>query len=114
MRINKNKLPDDLYDWLFVSGIVPGTFNGLPKVHKPGCPIRPILSAINTFNYNLGKFLVPVLAPLTSNEYTVKMILIVLPRISRLLVYNIPFYMASFDVKCLLRTFLQSKTLISV
>ena len=46
------------------------------KVHKQqvdGCPpFRPILSALQTPTYNLAKFLVPLLNPLTKNEYTVK------------------------------------------
>ena len=46
------------------------------KVHKQqvdGCsPFRPILSALQTPTYNLAKFLVPILNPLTKNEYTVK------------------------------------------
>ena len=35
-------------------------------------PFRPILSAIGTPTYALAKFLVPMLEPLTTNEYTVK------------------------------------------
>ena len=50
--------------------------HGNCKVHKQqvdGCPpFRPILSALQTPTYNLAKFLVPILNPLTKNEYTVK------------------------------------------
>ena len=60
------------YSNLFASGSRPGILYGLPKVHKNDCPIRPIMSAIGTFNYKLSKFLVPILAPITTNEYTVK------------------------------------------
>ena len=46
------------------------------KVYKDiidNCPpFPPILSAINTPNYKLAKFLVPISKSLTSNEYTVK------------------------------------------
>ena len=46
------------------------------KVHKQqvdGCSsFRPILSALQTPTYNLAKFLVPILNPLTKNGYTVK------------------------------------------
>ena len=46
------------------------------KVHKQqvdGCPtFRPILLPLQTPTYNLAKFLVPILNPLTKNEYTVK------------------------------------------
>ena len=46
------------------------------KVQKEkvdGCPpFRPILSALQTPTYNLAKFLVPTLNPLTKNQYTIK------------------------------------------
>ena len=60
LRSIKKKIPDDIYTWLFAAGSTPGVLYGLPKVHKEGCPIRPILSALNTFNYNLANFLVPI------------------------------------------------------
>ena len=44
---------------------------GLPKVHKQGNPLRPIVSSIKTAGYNVAKFLHPLITPLTSNEYTV-------------------------------------------
>ena len=57
------------------SGSKPGILYGQVKVHKPvkdNCPsLRPILSAIGTPTYDLAKFLVPILKPLTENEYTV-------------------------------------------
>ena len=57
-------------------GTGPRTMCGICKVHKQevdGCPpFRPILSALQTPTYNLAKFLVPILDPLTKNEYTVK------------------------------------------
>ena len=53
----------------------PGILYGSAKVHKPiidDCTsFRPILSATGTPTYNLGKFLVPILSPLTVNEFTV-------------------------------------------
>ena len=57
-------------------GTRPGFMYENCKVHKQqvdGCPpFRPILSALQTPTYNLAKFLVPLLNPLTKNEYTVK------------------------------------------
>ena len=35
-------------------------------------PFWPILSALKTRTYNLAKFLVSILNPITKNEYTVK------------------------------------------
>ena len=47
---------------------------GLAKVHKQlinNCPpFRPLLSAIGTPTYSIAKFLVPILKPLTTNDYT--------------------------------------------
>jgi hypothetical protein len=45
---------------------------GLPKVHKEGCPVRPILAAHSNPNFNLGKLLVPILSSLSDNDYTLK------------------------------------------
>ena len=54
----------------------PGVMYRNCKVNKQqvdGCPrFQPILSALQTPTYNLAKFLVPILNPLTKNEYTVK------------------------------------------
>ena len=44
---------------------------GLPKVHKEGNPLRPIISSIGTFCYNLAKFLIPILKPLTVNDFNI-------------------------------------------
>ena len=57
-------------------GTKPGIMYGNCKVHKQqvdGCPpFRPILSALQILSYNLANSLVPILNPLTKNEYTVK------------------------------------------
>ena len=49
---------------------------GLAKVHKIITDVLPsfrsILSAIDTPTYKLAKFLVPILEPLSTNEYTIK------------------------------------------
>ena len=44
---------------------------GLPKIHKHGIPLRPILSAIKYHSYSLAKFLVSLLRPLPTNPYTI-------------------------------------------
>ena len=65
-------IDDDLSSTLTVSGSSPGILYGLPKVHKTGVPMRPILAAYNTPSYNLSKFMVSKLNHLTTNEYTIK------------------------------------------
>ena len=53
-------------------GLAPRIY-GLPKIHKPNCPLRPIVSFINSPLYNLSKFLADVLKPLVgSNNFTMK------------------------------------------
>ena len=41
---------------------------GLPKIHKANIPLRPIVSCVNTFAYDLSAFLADILSPLTGNS----------------------------------------------
>ncbi|MEL6805942.1 MAG: hypothetical protein AAFO91_19435, partial [Bacteroidota bacterium] len=43
----------------------------MAKVHKDGCPLRPVLSAINTPEYNLAKWLEQHLKPFVDDQHTV-------------------------------------------
>ena len=56
-------------------GSRPGILYGLSKVHKSlvnGLPkMRPILSAIGTASYNIAKFLVPILSPISNGPFTI-------------------------------------------
>ena len=57
-------ISERLYQWLRSSaGKVPLLY-GLPKVHKPGTPLRPIVSFVNSPTYTLSKHLVTILSPL--------------------------------------------------
>ena len=49
------------YESLRATGSDLGKLYGLPIVHKQEVPLRSILSAMNTHNYKLAKFLVPLL-----------------------------------------------------
>ena len=44
---------------------------GLPKTHKEHLAMRPILSATQTYNYRLAKWLEEKLQPLSYNKYTI-------------------------------------------
>ena len=93
----------ELYKQLFVSGSTPGILYGLPKIHKALVPLLPIFSACGTPSYNLAKFLVPVLSPLTKNDYTVTNSYEFVETLSKLNAdgtYEGAF-MASFDVESL-------------
>ena len=51
----------------------PSRFYGLPKIHKPNVPIRPIIGFTNILTYQLSEFLCKILRPLQSNSHhTVK------------------------------------------
>ena len=61
------KLPSRVYNTLrYSSGSIPSVY-GLPKVHKPGVPLRPFISFCTSPTYNLSKHLVLLLSPLLGN-----------------------------------------------
>jgi hypothetical protein len=70
---NNNVISAETYSSLHATGSSYGILYGSPKVHKgPSVPIRPILAAYNLPNFKLAKHLVPLLSPLTTNQYSVK------------------------------------------
>ena len=73
---NKKVVDKTVYNKLSPSGSRPGVMYSLSKVNKKcinGSSIfRPILAAIDISTYNLAHFLVTLLGPLTSNDFTVK------------------------------------------
>ena len=100
LRTIKEKIGSDVYNWLYASGSNPGVIYGLSKVHKNNVPLRPIVSCIKTAAYNLSKFLIPLVSPLTTNQYTLansKMF------VDSLLALNLPnqYIMTSYDVESL-------------
>ncbi|XP_068674426.1 uncharacterized protein [Montipora foliosa] len=69
----ENKISDSLYNELRSSDGLPPRFYGLPKIHKPGYPLRPIVSFIDSPTYMLSKHLAQILRPLMNNtDLTVK------------------------------------------
>ena len=72
-KLKKGKeISDCEFSQMYATGTLPGILYGLPKIHKNGTPLRPILSEIGTAGYKLAKFFVPLLAPFTTNQYSVK------------------------------------------
>ena len=69
---NNSVIDQTLASKLTTSGSFPGVMYGLPKVHKPNIPMRPILSANGTTAYNLSQYLVSLISDLTTNEFTIK------------------------------------------
>jgi hypothetical protein len=68
----KGVISNEFYNSVHSSGSQLGKLYGLPKTHKDGCPVRPILSACNTHNFQLAKNLVPILSNLAIGDYTLK------------------------------------------
>ena len=74
----------------------------MAKVRKPvtdRCPfLRPIFSAINTPSYKLAKFVVTLLTPLTSNDFTIKDSFSFAEEVPS---FDCAYYMTSFDIESL-------------
>ena len=73
----KNFFNEIEYDKLYPSGSAPARIYGTPKMHKFSSSdsfpkLRPIVSSIGTFNYNLARFLCDLLLPLVPNDYSCK------------------------------------------
>ncbi|KAL5246892.1 hypothetical protein ACHWQZ_G018935 [Mnemiopsis leidyi] len=59
----------ETYRQLYPNGSRIGLLYGNPKVHKQGCPIRPICSAVGTATYDLSKYLAEIICPAATNSY---------------------------------------------
>ena len=62
---------------MYPSGFAPARIYGTPKMHKFSSSdsfpkLRPIVSSIGTFNYNLTRFLCDLLSSLVPNGYSCK------------------------------------------
>ena len=57
-------LNEETYRRLYPTAAVPSKFYGLPKIHKPGTPLRSIVSSIGAATYNTAKELAKILKPL--------------------------------------------------
>ena len=68
-KLNKSKvISNELFSKFAPTGSRPGILYGLPKVHKPNIPLRPIVSSINSHSFNIAKFLVPLLRPISVSQ----------------------------------------------
>ena len=63
-------IDEHTYQNLFSSGSSFSILYGSPKVHKDDVPLRPILAAYNAPNFQIAKYLVPLLSHLSINQYT--------------------------------------------
>ena len=74
---DKNLFDENTYKKIYPSGSKPATIYGLPKTHKmlldsDDFSLRPIISSIGTYNYNLAKFLTEFLDSVISKKHCAK------------------------------------------
>ena len=74
---DKNLIDEKSYKKIHPCGSKPATIYGLPKTIKmlfdsDDFCLRPIISSIDTYNYNLAKFLTELLDPLIPKEHCAK------------------------------------------
>ena len=61
-------IDDNIYRRLYSTGAVPPNYYGLPKVHKPGMPLRPIISSIGSVTHSTAKELARIIKPLVGGS----------------------------------------------
>ena len=67
------RISDSTYKMLYSSDGLCPRFYGLPKIHKLGIPLRPIVSFVNSPTYAISGYLARILSPVFGNtDYTVK------------------------------------------
>ena len=64
----KGGMSEELYKRLYPTGAGSPKFYGLPKIHKPGMPLRPIVSSIGTVTYQTSKEVARILKPLVGRS----------------------------------------------
>ena len=70
---SKGGITEELYKRLYPTGAGSPKFYGLPKIHKPGMPLRPIVSSIGAVTYQTSKEVARILKPLVGkSEHHVK------------------------------------------
>lgn len=69
----EGKLDRKTYLTLYPSDPMPPLFYGLPKIHKDGAPLRPIVACIGTVSYEVAKHLAGILSRLVgASEHHVR------------------------------------------
>ena len=64
----KGGMSEELYKRLYPTGAGSSKFYGLPKIHKLGIPLRPIVSSIGTITYQTSKEVGRILKPLVGRS----------------------------------------------
>ena len=64
-------MQENTYKKLYPTGASSPKYYGLPKVHKAGIPLRPIVSSVGPVSYEPAKELSKILKPLVGTHHTV-------------------------------------------
>ena len=75
MKLLKDgSISEEIYQQIHPTGSQTPQLYGLPKTHKTGMPLRPVLCMVDAPQYKLAKWLISVLEPVLSkySQYTVK------------------------------------------
>ena len=68
-RIKRDNNPDEgTYKAMYPTSCIPPKFYGLPKIHKTGKPLRPIVSSRGSVTYGIAKDISKVLKPLVDKS----------------------------------------------
>ena len=62
--VEKKFIMAEVAEFLIPKGAIIPRLYGLPKIHKEGCPMRPILSMVGSPQHRLAKFLANTLKPI--------------------------------------------------
>ena len=65
---NQTGLDSNTYKSMYPTGCAPPKFYGLPKIHKPDTPLRPIGSSCGSVTYGVAKELAKILKPLVGKS----------------------------------------------
>ena len=68
----KGVITNEDYQRIYSTSAAIPTMYGLPKVHKDGTPLRPILASTGSFNHECAKWLSDILSPLRSHSTNLK------------------------------------------
>ena len=86
---------------LYPTGTRIGIIFGLPKIHKPSGPFRPILSCINHYSYKIAIFFIPFLSPISMNSFVIKDSFSFVQELLNSDITTDSVFMASFDIASL-------------
>ena len=64
----EGRIDDKTYRRLYPTGAVPPKYYGLPKVHKSGMPLRPIISSIGSVTQSIANELARIIKPLVGGS----------------------------------------------